>query len=41
MGFLNNKIVQVLLAVCILVGLNFHISAGSQGVSMGVERVSK
>lgn len=47
MGFLNNRIVQILLAVCvivaicILVGLNFHVSAGSNGVNMGVERTSK
>lgn len=44
MGFLNNKVVQILLAVlvviaiCIIAGLNFHFQAGSQGVSMGVLR---
>ncbi len=44
MGFLNNKIVQILLAVlvivaiCIIAGLNFNMHAGSQGVGMGVER---
>lgn len=40
----NNRIVQILLAVCVIVaiciiaGLNFHVSAGSSGVNMGVER---
>lgn len=43
----NNRIVQILLvtcvviAICILVGLNMHINAGSSGVSVGVERTSK
>lgn len=44
MGFLNNKIVQILLAIlvivaiCIIAGLNFHVAAGSGGMDMGVER---
>ena len=44
MGFLNNRIVQILLAVCVIVaiciiaGLNFHINAGSGGINLGVER---
>lgn len=46
MGFLNNRIVQILLAALVIVGicliarLNFHMSAGSNGVSAGVERTS-
>ncbi len=45
MGFFNNRIVQILLAVCviiaicILVGLNFHVAAGSSGVNIGVDRI--
>lgn len=44
MGFLSNRIIQILLvvcviiAICIIAGLNFHVNAGSNGVSMGVER---
>lgn len=44
MNIFNNKIVQILLvvcviiAICIIAGLNFHVGAGSNGVSMGVER---
>lgn len=44
MGFLNNKIVQILLvvcviiAICIIAGLNFHMAAGSGGVQFGVDR---
>lgn len=44
MGFLNNRIVQILLivcvivAICIIAGLTFHINAGSGGVDMGVTR---
>lgn len=40
----NNRIVQILLAVCVIVaiciiaGLNFHVTAGSGGVNFGVER---
>lgn len=47
MGFLNNRIVQILLAVCVIVaiciiaGLQFNFHAGSNGVGMGVERTSK
>lgn len=42
--FWNNRIVQILLAVCVIVaiciiaGLNFHLDAGSNGVKFGVER---
>lgn len=44
MGFLNNRIVQILLAVCVIIaiciiaGLSFHVAAGSGGVNFGVER---
>ena len=47
MGFLNNKLVQILLvvcvviAICIIAGLNFHMSAGSNGVGVGIERTTK
>ncbi len=44
MGFLNNRLVQILLvvcvviAICIIAGLNFNFHAGSTGVGAGVER---
>lgn len=44
MNFFNNRIVQILLAVCVIVaiciiaGLNFNMHAGSNGVGIGVER---
>lgn len=44
MGFLSNRLVQILLvvcviiAICIIAGLNFHMTAGSGGVTAGVER---
>jgi hypothetical protein len=44
MNIFNNRIVQILLivcviiAICIIAGLNFHIAAGSGGVNFGVER---
>lgn len=44
MGFLNNRIVQILLAACVIIAiciiakLDFHVSAGSNGVKMGVDR---
>lgn len=40
----NNRIIQILLAVCVIVaiciitGLNLNFHAGSQGVGMGIER---
>lgn len=40
----NNRIVQILLVVCVIIGiclisrLNFHVVAGSDGVNMGVDR---
>lgn len=43
MGFLNNRIIQILLAVCfiialcMLVGLQFHMTAGTQGFNLGVD----
>lgn len=43
MGIFNNRIVQILLVTCVIIGicliarLNFHINAGSDGVNMGVE----
>jgi len=46
MNFLNNRVVQILLVVCViiaislLVGLNLEFSAGSGGVSGGVVRTS-
>ena len=47
MGFLNNRIVQILLAVlfvvgiCMLTKLNLHGSVGSNGVDFGAERIPK
>ncbi len=44
MGFLNNRFVQMLLvvlvivAICIIAGLNFNMHAGSNGVGAGIER---
>jgi hypothetical protein len=44
MGIFNNRIIQILLVVCVIIGicliarLNFHLAAGSDGVSMGVDR---
>lgn len=45
MGWLlNNRVVQILLVVCVIVaiciiaGLNLNFHAGSSGVGMGVER---
>lgn len=44
MNFINNRIFQILLvacviiAICIIAGLNFNFHAGSSGVGMGVER---
>jgi hypothetical protein len=44
MGIFNNRIVQILLivcviiAICIIAGLNLNFHAGSQGVGMGIER---
>lgn len=46
MGFLNNKIVQALLvalvivAICLIARLNFHVSAGANGVNAGVDRTA-
>lgn len=40
----NNRIVQfllvicVIIAICIIAGLNLSFHAGSQGVGMGIER---
>ena len=40
----NNRIVQILLiacviiAICIIAGLNFHMAAGAGGVNFGVDR---
>lgn len=40
----NNRLVQILLAVCVVIaiciiaGLNLQINAGSKGVGMQVER---
>jgi hypothetical protein len=44
MDIFKNKIVQILLIVCVIVGiclmarLNFHVVAGSDGVNVGVDR---
>ena len=43
----NNKIVQLLLvvlvivAICIIAGLNFHMAAGAGGLDLGVDRGTK
>lgn len=43
----NNRIVQILLVACVIIGiciiarLNFHVAAGSNGINFGVERGSK
>lgn len=44
MNIFNNRIVQILLiacviiAICIIAGLQFHVGAGSQGINFGVDR---
>jgi hypothetical protein len=44
MNIFNNRIVQILLIVCVIIGiclisrLNFNFHAGSDGVGMGVDR---
>ena len=44
MGIFSNKIVQVLLVVCVIIGiciiarLDFHVVAGQSGVNFGVDR---
>ena len=46
MNLLNNRIVQILLVVCVIIAicliarLNFHVAAGSNGVSAGVDRTT-
>lgn len=45
MNIFNNRLVQLLLvvcvvvAICIIAGLQFSMHAGSQGVGVGIDRV--
>lgn len=47
MNIFNNKIVQILLVVCVIVGiciiagLQFHLGAGAGGINMGIDRIKQ